>query len=135
MNDVIGYKDNVNPAALIHSEIDFNSFDFTAHKPDSEVQSQTEDDHTTPDPLVRDGNNSKKRRHKHQRSDSASSSPKNKEVLDLFMRKWQKEEEDRELQRQREEARDKRDVEVLNTMKAMASVLERLVGPGALNEL
>ena len=51
------------------------------------------------------------------------------------MRKWQKEEEDRELQRQHEEARDKRDVEVLNTMKAMASVLEHLAGPGALNEL
>ena len=129
IDEVMGYKDNVNPPLLIHSETDFSSLEYTTHKSDSESQSQNEDDHMTPDPLIKDSKNSRKSRHKkRQRSPSLE----RKEVLDLIMRKWQKEEEqrdeDRELQRQREEARDKRDVEILNTMKTMTSILERLTG-------
>lgn len=127
IDKVMGYKDNVNPPLLIHSETDFSSLEYTTHKSDSESDSQNENDNITPNPLIKDDKNNRKRGCKKRRH---SSSPKHKEVLDLLMQKWQKEEEqrdeDRELQRQREEARDKRDVEVLNTMKTMTNILERL---------
>ena len=117
---VMGNRDNINPAFLLHELSEFNS---TPQESDSVSQSQAEGD---PQTKVNRVGKAKSKNKKRKRSPTPE-----RKLMDLMVEKWQKEEDDRkeerELQRQREAAREKNDTEALACFKAAVEIFAHMV--------
>jgi hypothetical protein len=109
---VIGEQDNINPAMLINTNIDFGSFELNFNASDSlsafvsqlETEGASKESRSQPDsPQVKRSNKGKKRKH------SLTPEPR---IVTLLSDKWQEEKEERrldhELTKQAMESMDKR---------------------------
>ena len=93
----------------------------------SQSASQSQDPRMTPDPFLKSKSYDKKKGKARKRKRSQSPEPN---LVEILTHKWEKEEEERKLQRellqQEQEARERREVEMMKYFKIAAEAITRL---------